>query len=107
MVKKGVNQKIKVSVVNTSDKDLEISARMIIGDVEMVSTVTPMAVRLKDNSDSVRVVDSSTDKTEWECNEVELEVESEEKYLKLKQQLQEIDLNHLDKEVQEKVRNML
>ena len=107
MLKKGVNQKIKVSVVNTSDKDLEIPARMIIGDVEMVSTVTPMAVRLKDNSDSVRVVESSTDKTECECNEVELEVESEEKYLKLKQQLQEIDLNHLDKEVQEKVRNML
>ena len=51
MLKKGVNQKIKVSLVNTTDRDIEIPARMILGDINLVSAVTPMAVKLKHSED--------------------------------------------------------
>ena len=123
MLKKGVNQKIKVSVVNTSDRDIEIPARMIVGDIEMVSTVTPMAVRLKSAAEDSSVVDGESVVvnqklasdgvvnhelvSDGECNQVEVEDNGEEKYSKLKQQLQEMDLNHLDKDTQVKIREML
>ena len=48
MLKKGVNQKIKVSVINTTDRDIEIPARMVLGDINLVSSITPMAVKLKE-----------------------------------------------------------
>ena len=75
-LKKGVNQKIKVSVVNTSDRDVEIPARMIVGDIELVSTVTPMGVRLKDSGGSTEVVDQEVlvdEMLDMGCNQVEVE----------------------------------
>ena len=49
MLKKGMNQKIKVSLINTTDRDIEIPARMVLGDINLVSMITPVAAKLKDS----------------------------------------------------------
>ena len=51
MLKKGVNQKIKVSVVNTTEKDIEIPARMVVGDINLVTSIIPVDVKLKESED--------------------------------------------------------
>ena len=47
-MKKGINQKVKVAVHNRTDQDITIPARMLIGDISMVDSVTPVEVKLQD-----------------------------------------------------------
>ena len=144
VLKKGVNQRIKVSVVNTTDRDLEIPGRMVLGDINLVSSVTPVEVKMKEVADSEEtqatgsvspatgsvsptmkeVVDSeesqatgsvspaigSVSPTSVDCNVMEVEhegVENDDQYSKLKQELQDMKLDHLDPDMQVKVREML
>ena len=111
VLKKGVNQKIKVSVVNTTDRDLEIPGRMVVGDINLVSSVTPVPVRLKETvPEDENSSGASENSIGVDSNVVESEnqeVESDEQYSKFKQELQVMKLDHLEPEFQVKIREML
>ena len=108
-MKKGVNQKIKVSVVNTTDQDIEIPGRMLLGNLNLVSSIIPMPVKLQDTTvaeEEETMVEEATDAKI--CGEVShVDVSEEGQYTKLKSQIETLKLDHLSKEVQEKVREML
>ncbi len=139
-LKQGLNQKIKVSVVNRTNEDVEIPGRIVLGEINLISSITPVAVKLRDVSGegvedkdpegspdgirdgsgecvkdkdpegspdgkAVRSEKCDADNIECECNRVE--VKDESRYTKLKQQLQEMKMDDLDRETQWRVRDML
>ena len=110
VLKKGVNKRIKVSVVNTTDRDIEIPGRLVLGDINLVSAITPMPVMMK-------MKDSETCETPVpdevaQCNPVGVGAalvgnNDEEQYSKLKKHIESMKLDHLSEDVRKKVREML
>ena len=117
MLRKGVNQKIKVSVINTTDRDIEIPARMVLGDINLVSSITPMAVKLREaeNLDvnqvkvenQVNVVAENAESCSVKCGTESNTLKDDSQYSKLKEQIETLKLDHLDAEMQKKIRDML
>ena len=117
MLKKGVNQKIKVSVINTTDRDIEIPARMVLGDINLVSSITPMAVKLKESENldvnqvkvenQVNVVAENAESCSVKCGTESNKLKDDSQYSKLKEQIETLKLDHLDAEMQKKIRDML
>ena len=110
VLKKGVNKRIKLSVVNTTDRDIEIPGRLVLGDINLVSAITPMPVKMKledpetCETSSVPVETSVPDEVSVGAVPV---VNDEEQYSKLKKHLELMKLDHLSEDVQKKVREML
>ena len=102
-LRKGVNTRVSVSVINNTDKDVILHGRLQIGEIQLVTSVTPVQVEeMKGNVNKVEVgavgirkdvdEDEKIDKTDilWETiNEMDMSMLTVEETRKARQMLWE------------------
>ena len=59
-VKKGKSSKVEIDIVNNTNHDIRLPGRTLLGRLQLVQSVTPVEVRLKDSNGNMKTPDEES-----------------------------------------------
>ena len=109
-VPKGKSCRLQVPVANTTDRDITLHSRTILGNIQLIRSVTPLEVKLKEKpgeAEEISEVSVSKKSSQVESNEENSEEKPQVSAIKDDQFLPNVDLSHLTPKQRREAEKML